>query len=45
MVEDVIGMEDDSIAGFDRVGVWGTSTGIVEASEVGIIYIFDLGEN
>ena len=45
MVEDVIGLESDFVAGLDRVGVWGSSTGTVEASEVGIIYVFDLGKN
>ena len=45
MTEDAIGMEGDFVAGFKRVGVWGSSIGTVIASEVGIIYIFDLGEN
>ncbi len=45
MIEDIIGMEGDFIAGFDRVGAWGNSTGTVVASEVGIIHISDLGEN
>jgi len=45
MVEDIIGMKGDFIAGFDRVGVWGNSTGTVVASEVRIIHIFYLGEN
>ena len=43
MVELVIGVEGDFAAGFDRIGVWGSSTTAV-ASEVDIIYIHDLCE-
>jgi hypothetical protein len=45
MVEDVIGIEGDSIASLDRVSVWGKSAGTVEASKAGIIYIFHLNKN
>ena len=45
MIENVIGVEGDAVAGCDRVGVRGSSTGTVEASEVGVVYIFDLGED
>jgi hypothetical protein len=34
MVENIIGIEGDFVAGFNSVGVWGSSTGTVVASEV-----------
>jgi hypothetical protein len=43
MVELIIGVESDLAAGFDRIGVWGSSATAV-ASEVDIIYIHDLCE-
>ena len=43
MVELIIGVEGDFAAGFNRIGVWGSSTTTV-AAEVGIIYIHDLCE-
>jgi hypothetical protein len=43
MIEIVIGIKGDLAAGSDRVGVWSNSATVV-ASEVGIMYIFDLGE-
>jgi hypothetical protein len=45
MRDDTIGMEGDLATGFDRVGIWGSSAGTVVASEVGIMYIFDLNED
>ena len=43
MIEIVISIKRNLVAGSDRVGVWGSSTAVV-ASEVEIMYIFDLGE-
>ena len=43
MVELIIGVEGDLAAGFDSIGVWGSSTTAV-ASEVDIIYVHDLCE-
>jgi hypothetical protein len=40
-----IGMESDFVTGWNRVGIGGSSTSTVVASEVQIIYIFDLGED
>ena len=41
MVKLIVGVEGDFAAGFNRIGVWGSSTTTV-ASEVDIIYIHDL---
>ena len=38
VVEDVVGLEGDSIASCDRVGVGGSSTA-AKASEVGITHV------
>lgn len=43
MIEILISIKRDLVAGSDRVGVRSNSTTVV-ASEVGIIYVFDLGE-
>jgi hypothetical protein len=40
-----ISMEGDFVTGLNRVGIGGSSTSTVVASEVQIIYIFDLGED
>jgi hypothetical protein len=45
MVEIAIGIEGDCLAGLNRVRIWGVTTGTVVASEVGIIYIFDLNKD
>jgi hypothetical protein len=45
MIEIAISIEGNSLAGLNRVSIWGITKGTVVASEVGIIYIFDLNED
>ena len=45
MVEDAISIEGDLFAGFNSVGVWGSSAGAIVASEVGFIYVYDLNQD
>jgi hypothetical protein len=45
MIEIAISIEGNFLTGLNRVSIWGFTTGTVVASEVGIMYIFDLNED